>query len=133
MSEFAELVGMSEAEVREVASDQSVSSMPSRYVEFLRLMGKAAGALLVGTDAFYPGILGLKRDGLELVTGSGLDGLVPSDVIVFAMHQGYQVYWMSSELSDDPPVYMYQEGDKGVSREWKSFTDFLRYELSKTV
>jgi hypothetical protein len=142
-----DLIGISAAEIDEVALDQSVASMPGRYVEFLRVMGRTAGPLLVGTDAaprdrahlstgavtFYPDILGIKRDGLELLTDNGVSGLAAPDAIVFAMHQGYQVYWMARSLSDDPPVYMYQEGDEGVTREWKSFTEFLRHELSKTA
>jgi hypothetical protein len=133
MSASTELIGISAAEIGEVAEDQSVASMPGRYVEFLRVMGRAAGPLLVGTDAFYPDILGIKRDGLELLNDNGVSGFAPTNAIVFAMHQGYQVYWMPNSLSDDPPVYMYQEGDKGVTREWKSFTEFLRHELSKTA
>ncbi|WP_412742821.1 SMI1/KNR4 family protein [Krasilnikovia sp. MM14-A1004] len=133
MPTSAELIGISAAEIDEVAEDQSVASMPSRYVEFLRVMGRTAGPLLVGTDAFYPDILGIKRDGLELLTDNSVSGFAPTSAIFFAMHQGYQVYWMPSSLSDDPPVYMYQEGDKGVTREWRSFTEFLRHELSKTA
>jgi len=129
----AELIGISAVEIGEVAQDQSVDSMPSRYVDFLRIMGRAAGHLLAGTDAFYPDILGIKRDGLELLADNGVSGLAPTDSIIFAMHQGYQVYWMPNSLSDDPPVYMYQEGDKSVTREWKSFTEFLCHELSKSA
>ncbi|MFE9690576.1 SMI1/KNR4 family protein [Micromonospora sp. NPDC005806] len=126
-----ELVGISEAEIAEIARDQSVATLPSRYVEFLRLMGRKAGFLLAGTDAFYPGILGIKHDAFDLLADSGVPGLAPRGVVVFAMHQGYQVYWMTNALSDDPPVCMYQEGDKEVSREWSSFTDFLRHEISQ--
>ncbi|MGA5301779.1 SMI1/KNR4 family protein [Nucisporomicrobium flavum] len=127
------LVGVSEAELREVAEDQAVASMPGRYVEFLRVMGRSGGSLLVGTDAFYPDILGIKQDGLQLLADSGVPDLAPSGAVVFAMHQGYQVYWMPGDSSDDPPVYMYQEGDAQVSQEWKSFTEFLRHELTASA
>lgn len=125
------LVGVSDEELREFAEDQAITSIPGRYAEFLKAMGRAAGPLLVGTDAFYPDIIGLKRDGLELLADSGVAGLASSDVIVIAMHQGYQVYWMADVSTDDPPVYMYQEGDKGISKKWDSLTEFLRQELAK--
>ena len=94
-------------------------------------MGRKAGRLLAGTDAFYPDILGLKQDASELLANNGESGLIPEGSVVFAMHQGYQVYWMASLSVDDPPVFIYQEGSPGVSSEWESFTAFLRYELSK--
>lgn len=124
-------LGLSDEEIRRVADDQAVGRLPGRYVEFLRVMGRKAGRLLVGTDAFYPDILGLKQDASDLLAENGVGGLIQDESVVFAMHQGYQVYWISSSALDDPPVFMYQEGGQGVSRVWDSFTDFLRYEFAR--
>jgi hypothetical protein len=126
-----EALGLTEEEIRIVVDDQEVDRLPGRYLEFLRLMGRKAGRLLVGTDAFYPGILGLKRDAREILMDNGVTELLPEESIVFAMHQGYQIYWMASGALDDPPVFMYQEGGEGVFREWESFTAFLLHEMSR--
>jgi hypothetical protein len=124
------LVGLSDEEIQLVTRDQELDHLPARYVEFLRVMGRSAGRLLAGTDVFYPDILGLRRDALELLSENGVAGLIQDGSVVFAMHQGYQVYWMNG-AADDPPVLMYHEGDSAIRREWDSFTDFLRYESSR--
>jgi hypothetical protein len=126
------LVGLSGQEVQDVAADQGVATLPARYVEFLSEMGRKAGGLLAGTDAFYPEILGLRRDAMELLAENGESGLLRDESVVFAMHQGYQVYWMASRILGDPPVFMYQEGHPGVARERESLTAFLQYESLKS-
>lgn len=119
------VAGISKKEVVQIMSDQNVARVPTRYAEFLSLMGRRAGRLLAGTDAFYPDILGLKQDAFDLLEIDDCGELIPEGSLVIAMHQGYQVYWMSDLNSDDPPVYMYQEGDREISKEWGSFSSFL--------
>ncbi|MBW8482282.1 SMI1/KNR4 family protein [Actinomadura parmotrematis] len=124
----AEVVGIGEHEVLEVMRDQDLDRIPGSYHDFLLLMGRGAGGLLRGTDAFYPQIIGLKEDSLEIARGgSGVS--IPANALVFAMHQGYQVYWMVDLVKENPRVYMYQEGDTSITREWPSFVDLLMDEL----
>ncbi|WP_173140072.1 SMI1/KNR4 family protein [Kibdelosporangium persicum] len=125
-----DVVGLTDNEVSEVQEDQELSGLPGAYVEFLTLMGRRAGKLLVGTDIFYPSIVGIKRDASELLEECGVRDLVPNDALVFAMHQGYQVYWMADVSTGDPAVSMYQEGEDGITREWSSFSSFLWDEYS---
>ena len=120
-----ELHGMTESEIEEVRLDQRVDFLPGRYVEFLKVMGRDAGPIWFGTDAFYPGILSLKDDALEILRDNDVSDLLPTGAIVFAIHQGYQIYWMTNPDQDDPPVRMYQEGTLGVARAWESFTECL--------
>lgn len=119
--------GLSGPEIQEVVVDQSIGALPSGYVEFLRQMGKSAGPILRGTDAFYPNILGIKADALKVLEEDGQAGLFSERDLVFAMHQGYQIYWMSDIQSSNPAVFMHQEGTAGIIREWDSFTSFLRH------
>lgn len=111
-----DMVGLSSEEIEEVRDDQGLARLPATYVEFLQRMGRVAGRLLVGTDAFYPTILGLRPEAGELLAMNGVSDLFGQDDLVFAMHQGYQFYWMATE-PDDPPVFMYSEGVQGVSRQ----------------
>jgi SMI1/KNR4 family protein SUKH-1 len=124
-----ELRGVTDAEIQEIRRDQALPSLPGRYVEFLRTMGRDAGPLLRGTDAFYPAIIGLRQEAVNLLEENNVAGLVPDDAVIFAMHQGYQLYWMLGWAAADPPVRMYQEGDATWSQEWPSFTQFLLSEL----
>lgn len=124
------IVGLSDDEIEAVRVDQGVTQLPARYIEFLRLMGRKAGSILVGTDIFYPDTLGLKPDGKQLLEENGLAVLISENSVVFAMHQGYQVYWMTSDGFGDPPVFMYQEGDETVSSTWPSFSAFLTHYAS---
>lgn len=127
------VAGVDEEQVVEVMRDQELDRLPLRYVDFLKLMGKQAGRLLEGTDAFYPGILGLKQDAMELLAECGQSELLESESLVFAMHQGYQVYWLAGVDDDDPPVFMYQEGDETISAQWDSFSSFLLDQFSRVV
>jgi len=128
-----EFVGLSDGEIHEVCEDQGLECLPQCYIEFLQLMGRKAGQILRGTDAFYPDILGVKNDAHELLTENGVENLIGPNAVVFAMHQGYQVFWMADNHGDDPSVLMYQEGDEGVSGEWKSFTSFLNDEAKRVA
>jgi hypothetical protein len=119
------LQGLTDAEVEEVRIGQQVDRLPGRYVEYLRVMGRRAESVWVGTEAFYPGILSLKADRMDLLREDGAMNLMPAEAVVFAMHQGYQVYWMVNIDEEDPAVAMYQEGSSGIARTWPSFTECL--------
>ncbi|WP_157535828.1 SMI1/KNR4 family protein [Kitasatospora mediocidica] len=91
------------------------------------------GGFLIGTDAFYPELMGIKSDALELLAESSASHLMAENSIVFAMHQGYQIYWMESSRGDDPPVAMYQEGGAELRARWESFSAFLIDQSSRDL
>lgn len=113
--------GCTAEEVAEVAADHGVPSLPAQYAEFLRVMGRQAGDLLRGTDFFYPGILGLDVDGRELLVENDAAGLLPAGALVIGMHQGYELYW----LSTSGEVSWYKEGRPDVHRTWPTLLTFL--------
>ena len=106
-------------------ADQQVSRLPSAYISFLKRIGRGAGNLLVGTDAFFPRIIGLKAAAIELFAEDSAPVHLNPDVLVIAMHQGYQVFWFPTVMLDDPMVLMFQEGDRGPLRNWGSFSAYL--------
>jgi hypothetical protein len=87
--------GLTDNEMQEIQIDQGLEALPACYREFLRRMGRCAGQLLIGTDAFHPALLGIRADALETAS------------------------------EDDPAVYLYQEGDTGTRKRWTSFSAFL--------
>jgi hypothetical protein len=117
--------GCSDSEIDEIMADQNVTRLPSAYACFLRRAGRGAGDLLVGTDAFYPRIIGLKEAAIELFSESPVPIQLGSDAFVIAMHQGYQLFWFPTVIPDDPEVLMFQEGDRGPLRRWESFSSYL--------
>ncbi|MFJ4480493.1 SMI1/KNR4 family protein [Streptomyces xanthochromogenes] len=127
------LAGLGLDEIEQIREDQRVDSLPLYYEEFLRRMGRCAGQFLIGTDAFYPELMGIKSDARELLAESDASHLMAEDSIVFAMHQGYQVYWLESSRDDDPPVAMYQEGGAELRARWESFSVFLIDQSSRDL
>ena len=121
------LEGCSEDEIQEVMADQGVARLPAEYVSYLKRIGKGAGPYLRGTDTFYPRIItiGIRSAASDLFRENDTEIQLTPDSFVFAMHQGYQVFWFPTVMDDDPKVMMYQEGDKAPCREWDRFSDYL--------
>ena len=103
-------------------------TIPQAYELFLRSMGRQAGKLFVGTDAFFPAILGLNEAGRSLISFCneqlGTRCSIPDDALVFAMHQGYQFFCMVTS-SPNPPVFHFDEGYESLKPVAGSYTDFL--------
>lgn len=114
--------GCTASQIAEIANS---SSLPLRYREFLSAMGQGAGRFFVGTDIFYPSIIGLTDDARELVSEDAAGIELPVDSFVFAMHQGYEVLFFRTADGDDPPVYYYREGSGTFQRKYNSFTEYL--------
>ncbi|GAA1722935.1 SMI1/KNR4 family protein [Fodinicola feengrottensis] len=122
------VVGLDVREVDQLASSWQIGGLPKAYVEFLRLMGSGAGRILLGTDAFYPAILDLPRATHDFFADNVGGVKLPEGALVFAMHQGYQVYWMDSLNVADPSVTLYMEEEEAPMARWKSFTEFVNAE-----
>jgi hypothetical protein len=116
------------AEVAEVSADHGLACLPAQYDEFLRVMGRQAGDLLVGTDFFYPGILGLDASARELLQENGASHLLPAGAIVIGMHQGYELYW----LAPSGEVSYYSEGRRSIKKTWPTLlaclADYAEYQ-----
>jgi hypothetical protein len=117
--------GCSDREIEEIMTDQKVDRLPQAYTCFLKRIGRGAGELLIGTDAFYPRLIGVKDAAIELLTEDGAPIQLPPDSLVIGMHQGYQFFWFPTVAQDDPKVLMFQEGDRTPNREWDTFSSYL--------
>jgi len=117
--------GCSDREIEEIMADQKVDCLPQAYTSFLERLGRGAGGLLKGTDAFYPRLIGVKDAAIELLTEDGAPIRLPPDSLVIGMHQGYQFFWFPTVAQDDPKVLMFQEGDRIPHREWGTFSSYL--------
>jgi hypothetical protein len=77
-------------EIEQIMTDQKIDRLPQAYTCFLKRIGRGAGELLIGTDAFYPRLIGVKDAAVELLTEDGAPIQLPPDSLVIGMHQGYQ-------------------------------------------
>ncbi|WFE23589.1 MULTISPECIES: SMI1/KNR4 family protein [unclassified Solwaraspora] len=119
------VLGITAEQISKIREAWNLSELPSAYVEFLSHMGVRAGRILRGTDAFFPTILRMKEWADEFFDENSGTNSLPDGAIVFGMHQGYLVYWMSDTLTPDPEVVLCAEGDPNPLRTWSSFTAFL--------
>jgi len=103
------VVGCNQDEICDLMDDQHVSTLPKIYREFLRYAGKQAGGIWVGTDAFYPRLLGAKTIANALLQESNLDAL-PDTAFVFLNHEDYQFMYFDSTVVDNPDIFQYIEG-----------------------
>lgn len=116
--------GCTAAEIEQIAADAG-HPLPAAYRGFLATLGRGAGRFYVGTDIFYPSVLGL-TDAARNLVGEDEAGLrLPEDAIVFIMHQGYQFMFIRATEGDDPPVYYYMEQSGVFERKADKLTDFL--------
>lgn len=116
--------GCNDSEVVEIERQFS-TDLPRTYRVFLSAMGRGAGKFFLGTDIFYPNIMGVTDDARELVAEDEAGIVLPEKSIVFAMHQGYQFMFFYAEGSDDPAVHSYQEQSGEFRNQCSSFTAFL--------
>jgi hypothetical protein len=119
--------GCSSSEIKEIEKCIDYP-LPFAYVEFLRVMGRQAGKLLIGTDIFFPQILECQQYAEELLAEDPSTTFQLDDkTFVFMVHQGYQFMFfkLDSEATDDRPVYHYIEGGTTPTLAYDSFSSFL--------
>ncbi|HEX6681555.1 MAG TPA: SMI1/KNR4 family protein [Candidatus Limnocylindrales bacterium] len=122
------VAGLDRDAIQQVQAAWQVDYLPERYVAFLAGMGMRAGQLLVGTDAFFPRILEMREWAISFFDENDGWMRLPDGALVFAMHQGYLVYWFSDSAAPDPEVVLYMEQEKEPVHVWPSFTGFLNEE-----
>jgi hypothetical protein len=118
------LRGCTPAQIDEVESEAGVS-LPIAYREFLARMGRGGGRFYIGTDIWYPALLGLTQAGRQFVAEDESGIRFPADGIVFLMHQGYVFMFIRAGEGDDPPVYLYLEQSGQFEKKADSFSRFM--------
>jgi hypothetical protein len=118
-----QIIGCSDDEIAEVMSDQGVTTLPTFYRDFLRVMGKRAGKLFPDSEIYYPDILGLKT----FANGQLLSDPLPDETFIFSMYSEEQfMYFYINEDPNDPAVHFYHdEWSRFVWQQYKHFSDFL--------
>ncbi len=124
-----EILGCSEEEIKELEAFFN-THLPSEYRNFLLTMGHSAGKFFVGTDIFYPSLFHLKLWAKDLLMENNVSFQLPDDAFVFSMHQGYTFLYFNLSEGEDPPVYMYLEGDESLRQVAPTFSEYLAETVS---
>lgn len=91
--------------------------LPKAYRDFLLWGGISAGGFLRDSNLFYDSssqFLEMREIAEELLIEDDFIDLLPEDAFVFDIHQGYIFWFFRTVDGDDPPVYIYQQGDSPV-------------------
>lgn len=83
-------------------------TLPAAYRLFLGGVGKLPGDFLVGTQLGYDK-LGFLQECWGLVM-SEAGASPPASAFCFASNPSYVFLWFSTDVGDDPPVHLYEEG-----------------------
>lgn len=106
--------------------------LPLAYRRFLLEFG--VSGTFVGTRYEFRFLEEMQREAADLLLENGMEESLLDDYFVFAIHQGYQISCFRKVCSDDPDVYIYTEGDEGVTSMGVIFSvlvEKLRSEESK--
>jgi hypothetical protein len=119
------LKGCTEEEIKSLDRQFSFH-LPRCYRDFLSVMGRGAGDFLVGTDYSFPKMLEFRKDAEGLLRTSQADFELPSTAFVFMFHQGYTfLFFDCHDDPDDPPVFMFTEGEREPRKVSESFSAWL--------
>lgn len=103
--------------------------LPLAYKQYLRFMGADREGVFVGSDWFIESAT--VNTMVNELAHMEVDYTPPGDTFEFVCHQGYIHGWLDlPAVSDDPPVYFYNEGGRDNRIvEYVRFTDLLMAEL----
>jgi hypothetical protein len=98
--------------------------LPEVYKIWIQMDGPSDPSF-VGTDMDFPYLSELQHWAENLFKEAGLNFKLPEKSFVFAMHQGYQLYYFICDGSPDPEVWYYMEGDSSPTVLCRSLTEYL--------
>jgi hypothetical protein len=97
--------------------------LPAAYRAYLLLAGAYPPPELIGSDCHGHYLYSLRKWAEELLQECGHPFELPSDAVVFLMHQGYHFFYFRADgCDDDPPVYDYIEGTTAPKRQFERFS-----------
>ena len=78
----------------------------------------------MGTVAFFPELLGVRKAALDLLHECGAPFELAQDEVVIGMHQGYNFLYLQAGTTD-PAVWRYMEGDRQPVQVAEHFTELV--------
>jgi hypothetical protein len=116
----ATLVGCSAAEIAALEALVAPHRLPAAYVEFLRFGGKRLAGVFGGVDFSYPHARIMREHGnctvASMVRRDDQHAVLPDTLFAINEHLGSTFTFFRLDAGDDPPVYMWEEGERGAER-----------------
>ena len=132
LAEPATIRGCREEEIGRLEQDLCVA-LPAFYRLFLTRMGRSCGAFLTGTDFLFPDLGSLRLQAEQLLLETNVGFRLKDADFVFAVHQGYQFLVFDTKESDDPAVWLYEEGDVASRKVFNHFSEWLEACVSDEI
>lgn len=92
IADAKDIEGCTEEEIAILCEKQKVSFLPEVYRQFLLYLGKGAGDLYKGIDAYYKILIHLKDEVPEILEFDESSWVLPDDAFVFYMYIGQQFF-----------------------------------------
>jgi hypothetical protein len=123
-------IGCTEEEIR-LLEERVGFPLPACYKGFLQVAGKCSGAFkLCGWS--YPEVLGATDEAREMVLGWEKGRLeLPEKAVALDLPTEAFLFIDARDGSDDPPVFLYYEGDGCFKQVSSSFWSFLEKEIEQ--
>jgi hypothetical protein len=132
LAEPATIRGSREEELGRFEKDLGVA-LPVVYRLFLTRMGRSAGAFLLGTDFLLADLGSLRLQAEQLLDEGKVGFRLKETDFVFAVHQGYQFLFFDTKESDDPAVWLYDEGDVASRKVFSHYSEWLEACVSDEI
>ncbi|CAI3951379.1 hypothetical protein [Commensalibacter communis] len=107
----AEVIGCTKEQIQDLEAFHKLQ-LPKFYKIYLRYFGVTAGALFLGSDAYYDCLIGsdnITQGFIELLHENNITP--PDHLFAILLHQGYAgEFFTTKPYMDDPIIYNYCEG-----------------------
>lgn len=129
-------IGFSENEVQKVKDNQGISVLPKLFESYLTHMGhQGFTQIFVGSDF---GLFAMEGDKETMILNIEHRNTIypktitlPNDIFVFMSHQGHSyMFFESTDIDDDPPVYIYTESGFEVRKVSDRLSEFFINEIN---
>lgn len=84
---------------------------PLAYTEFLLNMGLKAGDIFSGSDYNFTHLQELQKEGKQIYLRR-MSVELPKEYFIILVHQGYSFYAFNLLEGNNPPVYLFVDGDE---------------------
>ena len=104
--------------------------LPAAYRQYLLWIGRDRNGILRGSDCFIEHVQENHEALPELLAENQVDFELPSEFLVFLLHQGYVAAWFELPATDpDPVVWVFGEGQHDHPESPGRFSEWLERAL----
>jgi hypothetical protein len=118
-----EFVGCTDDEVENIEKLVDYK-LPLSFLAFLKVMGKSGGSYITEIPFVWEQLKIYRKSADEIIKENESDYQLPEDAFVFACLNGNFGFFRLNE-GDDPPTYVFREGDYRPNLRSESLTAYL--------